>query len=411
MSIWVVLKDLLIFFRDRKSFITLLLMPLILIAILGAAFGNLMGDDENVNIQRFTLGYVDQDNSDYSNLLIEEVFEKSLKDYVELEKMTKEELETGIKEETVLAGIVIPDHFSSSLEDGKETNVDIITGHDADLQLIVIESGMNQFSQIVQSRVAIGEVVGELQAEAQEAIAQQQGEFADVVEVEMPEFESVEVNNLIAEQSVRNEAPPISSFQYYAAGMGVMFLLMTVVFSVGYMIEERENEVYHRLLVSSLKNRQYLLGKFIGLILVCVIQFSIIIIGTNLLFQIDWGSSISAIMLTVFSFTVSASGLGVFIGSFIKSESIFSNIGIIGTQILAAIGGSMVPLYLFPVWMLSISKIIPNALALQMFLDIMAGSGVRDIGAEALFSIGIGLVLFLIAWIRLSWKGGKKKYA
>lgn len=76
MSIWIVIKDILLFSRDKKSFITLLLMPLILIAILGSAFGNIFGDDENVKIQRFTVGIVDKDKSDYSRLLKEEVFEK-----------------------------------------------------------------------------------------------------------------------------------------------------------------------------------------------------------------------------------------------------------------------------------------------------------------------------------------------
>lgn len=50
MSFWVVLKDLLLFFRDKKSFFTLFFMPIILIAILGAAFGDNMKKDSEIRI-------------------------------------------------------------------------------------------------------------------------------------------------------------------------------------------------------------------------------------------------------------------------------------------------------------------------------------------------------------------------
>lgn len=449
MSIWIVLKDLLIFARDRKSFVTLFLMPIILIAILGAAFGGLMGNGEDVTVQKFTVGYVDYDDSDFSKLLKEEVLETSLEEYIDLKEMTEAELETEIKDQSLGVGVIVPNNFSSSIEDGKETKIEIVSGHDTGLELLVVESGITQFSQLVQGRTSIGEIIGELNGEAvaeaearaeaeaealAEAIEQakreaQSPEEAEAIEeqmlqqheekmttteveiIEMPDFDIAEVSSLIAEQTVSDDTPPISSFQYYAAGMGVMFLLMTVVIVVGSMIEEKESQVYNRLLVSNLANRQYLLGKFLGIIFVSLLQLTIIILGTSLLFSINWGSSLSGIVLTVVSFTISAAGLGVFIGSFIKSEGLYSNIGIIGSQVLAALGGSMVPLYLFPEWMIEVSKVLPNALALQMFLELMAGAGVDAIATEALISIGVGIILFLLAWVRLSWKGGKKKHA
>ncbi|MEW9503221.1 ABC transporter permease [Jeotgalibacillus marinus] len=403
MSIWIVIKDILQFSRDKKSFISLLLMPLILIAILGVAFGNIFGDDENVKIQRFTVGIVDKDKSDYSRILKEEVFEKSLVDMVELKPIDEEALIQEINDKTLKLGIIIPEDFSASLQLGEQTQIGLISGDDASIQTTVIESVIDQFAHIVKGNIVIGELLGEIRADIE-----QQGSANPNAESPNTEFDATEIENPMTEQSISSDQEPISSFQYYAAGMGVMFLLMTVVITVGLMIEEKEDEVYNRLLITRLKHRQYLLGKFIGLILICLVQFTIIILGTRLLFQVDWGNSISAIILTVLSFTISASGIGVFIGSFIKSEKTFNNIGIICTQVLAAIGGSMVPLYLFPEWLIYISKIIPNALALQMFLDVMSGAGISDIALEATVSILIGIVLSLIAWVRLSWKRGVK---
>ena len=86
----------------------------------------------------------------------------------------------------------------------------------------------------------------------------------------------------------------VDSFQYYAAAMGVMFLLMTVVQGVSTMILEKEQEVYKRLLLTNLSYTNYLSGKLLGLIILCLIQAFIIIIGTKLLFGVDWGSPLLA---------------------------------------------------------------------------------------------------------------------
>ena len=58
--------------------------------------------------------------------------------------------------------------------------------------------------------------------------------------------------SLIKKQPSAQKQNQSVSFQYYAAAMGVMFLLMTVVQGVSTMILEKEQEVYKRLLLSNL---------------------------------------------------------------------------------------------------------------------------------------------------------------
>ena len=43
---WLALKDALLMGRDRKALLTLVFMPILLIGILGAAFGNMMDEEE-----------------------------------------------------------------------------------------------------------------------------------------------------------------------------------------------------------------------------------------------------------------------------------------------------------------------------------------------------------------------------
>ena len=75
---WLAWKDLLLIARDKKALLTLIMMPLILIAILGAAFGNMMKEGKDIPFPKFTLGVTDLDNGQLSKVLIEEVFKKEL---------------------------------------------------------------------------------------------------------------------------------------------------------------------------------------------------------------------------------------------------------------------------------------------------------------------------------------------
>lgn len=102
------------------------------------------------------------------------------------------------------------------------------------------------------------------------------------------------------------------------------------------------------------------------------------------------------------AFVVNACGLGVMAGSFIKTEKSFSVAGSLGTQIMAALGGSMVPLYVFPEWVNLVTKFLPNGLALQTYLEFMSGASFIDALPAISGSIGLGVIFFAIGLIRLS---------
>ena len=66
---WLAIKDLLIVVRDKKAFLTLIMMPLLLIAILGAAFSDMMKQEKICTIEKFTLGVANLDKGQLSKVL------------------------------------------------------------------------------------------------------------------------------------------------------------------------------------------------------------------------------------------------------------------------------------------------------------------------------------------------------
>ncbi|MCM3571290.1 ABC transporter permease [Neobacillus mesonae] len=384
---WLARKDLLLTFRDKKAFITLIAMPLLLIAILGAAFGNLMKDEE-VSIKKFTLGVTDLDQGVLSKVLTDEVFKKGMEDQIKLQFFQEKDLLQKIKNHELEVGIIIQPDFSKSLLSGEETRIKLVSTPDPGVKPIIVQSVVEQFAQTIPIQTML--------AAKQETGAVQQ--------------ESIEPKDLIKESTLSKKTKPAGSFQYYAAAMGVMFLLMTVVQGVTMMIREKEEPVYQRLQLTNLTYSHYLLGKMMGLVILCFIQALIIIIGTNLLFDVNWGSSISGVIIMTFAFVVNACGLGMLAGALIKTEKGFNVAGMLGTQIMAALGGSMVPLYIFPDWIVSVTKFFPNGLALQTYLKLMSGAKLTEILPAVAGSIALGLLFLAIGVIFLVFER-RGKYA
>ncbi len=374
--------------RDKKAFLTLIAMPLLLIAILGAAFGNLMSEKDAV-IEKFTLGVVNQDQGVLSKVLTEEVFTKSMSKQIELKYLQKGELYEQIKSHKLDVGIIILPEFTSSLIAGKETKVKLLTVPDPGVKPIVVQSVIEQFTQMLPIHSL--------------SVASQQATMIQPREI-------LETKNLIKESTLNEKAKPVGSVQYYAAAMAVMFLLMTVVQGITMMIREKEETVYQRLQLTNLTYPHYLFGKMLGLIILCLLQAFIIILGTSLIFGVDWGASVVGIVVMTVAFVVSACGLGMVAGAIMKTEKAFNVGGMLGTQIMAALGGSMVPLYIFPDWIVSATKFLPNGLALQTYLKLMSGAGLADILPAVFGSFALGACFFILGLVFLVFER-RGKYA
>lgn len=386
---WLAMKDALVFGRDRKALLTLIFMPMLLIGILGAAFGEMMGENE-MKISKFKAGVVNLDQGPAGKVLEQEIFLDGLPELVAAKSMNEADMLRSLKNQEIAVGVVLPEDFTEAIMSGTKAEVNVTSIPSAAIPSAVVENIVFQFAQSM-AIDAMGTRVSMENPETNDLKTQT---------AEPVDFETFK------ESAIKQDQRPVSSFQYYAAGMGVMFLLMTVVTGVSTIIEEKEQRVYHRLLVSKLTDHHYLEGKIIGLFSISLIQFLVIIFGTMFLYDVQWGESMSGIILVGIAFVFSVCGLGLLLSAFIKTEKVFSVSGMLATQIMAAVGGSMVPLYVFPDWLNASVKVLPNALALQTFLDLMSGAGFQEILGNAGILFGVGVVSLVLAWVILTAKRG-----
>ncbi|MFC6333478.1 ABC transporter permease [Paenibacillus septentrionalis] len=411
LSIWIFLKDVSLMLRDKRALLTLIVMPLVLIAILGTASSNLFRvENESLDqaIISYPLAVVDLDRTESSRKIVDEFLLLYLQDYIEPTVMSREEADQALDNHAIEQLLLIPRGFEQAAKSSKQATVQLITKGDSSILLSILRSRFQQYNLAQAGTEGVTEVLLEYYEELlndQKLRFGAEGGTRHITLWQDPREVPQQAASIIKE-NVKGEGRTVDSFQYYAVAMGVMFLLMTVVSLVRTMIREKNDMVFDRQLITLLQTWQYLHGKFFGMVVISMLQLTVIVGGTALLFGVDWGDSLAGLLLTMISFTISTSGLVVFVGSLIKTEAIFSHVGMIGTQLLAALGGSFVPFFLFPDWMIMLTKVIPNALALQMFIELMTGGTSADIWQEALTVTVVGLVLMTIAWIRLSHKRG-----
>ncbi|MFJ7830759.1 ABC transporter permease [Peribacillus sp. NPDC097284] len=382
-------KDFKIRAMDRRGFMTMLIMPLILTLILGMALKDIFGRDEG--FQETSVGlYVDKKDP-MADALKQDVLEKT--EFLTLKTVDSEEkLKEMVKKEEVEVGILIPAEWGANLDEAV-----LYSNQDTQLKATVVESIVSSFTERVQTISKTSEAVMKNATQTQ-AVATGEGAGKETAErVSMELTESGKVDMEVGNQSVGETS--ISSMQYYAAAMLVMFLLFNVTLGAKSMIQERHTDTLARLNSAPMNQYSILIGKFLGTLYFAFIQLLLFYVATSLFFNVNWGESRGQVVAFGFMYSVAVAGLSMLLAAFIRKEKTADLISGIGIQLFAIVGGSMLPIYAFPERLKTIAALTPNNWALTGFLDIMSGVGWS--GLLLPFSVLglIGLVSMLIgAW-------------
>jgi linearmycin/streptolysin S transport system permease protein len=107
---------------------------------------------------------------------------------------------------------------------------------------------------------------------------------------------------------------------------------------------------------------------------------SLIIVGVGaLVFGVDWGDPVAAIVLIVV-YALVGSGAGLLVGAIGRSEDRVSAIAPVTGIVLGALGGCMIPLEIFPPTMRTIAHVVPQFWAITAWQHLVFdGAGLGDV--------------------------------
>lgn len=381
-ALHIAIKDLLVTLRDWQGLMIFLVMPMVLIAILGASMSsNFTGTPK---LGEFTVALVDNDGGELSGTLRVVLQAPELKSFIHLTEMSETEAKESIAAGSLQVALVVPQGFTSSVYAGGEANLVVLKEAGARIRPMVVESIANSFVEYVSA----GRIAAQV-AMSKGMPPQVAGLIVERIQELSPEFR---------EEVAHPHRSLLSAFQYYAAAMAVMFMMMSGNVGLESIAVEKRNLTWDRLMSSPTSPASLIGGKFLAVLLVNSLQFIVLMLGTSLLYKVSWGDNVFMVIVAGVCYGVAVSGLSLLVAATIPSSNVGLAVWGIGVQICAALGGSMVPLMILPKAIQSFARITPNFWGLRMFTALMGGEALQ---------FSYVLPLLLIGLVGLSIGGGK----
>ncbi|HEY2924059.1 MAG TPA: ABC transporter permease, partial [Candidatus Eisenbacteria bacterium] len=175
---------------------------------------------------------------------------------------------------------------------------------------------------------------------------------------------SAEIRDVVGE----NKKNPVVAF--YAAGIGVMFLLFSAAAAGGAILDESESGTLDRILSSRVTMTTLLLGKLAYAALLGFTQLTVMFLWGALAFQVELFKHLGGFVVMASVTALASAALGLALASTCKTRAQLGALTTLVVLTMSALGGSMVPRFIMPELLQRIGLVTFNAWALDGFTKI-----------------------------------------
>ncbi|KIL51683.1 hypothetical protein KP77_11950 [Jeotgalibacillus alimentarius] len=380
-------KDLLLFWRDRKEVLLVVILPLLIIVVLSISMSGMFDGDENLNVD-LSLGLVIEDQPEEAievisnqismsgkipedvkdnlinsiesappvELLTNALMSPGIGDWVTVKTLTEKEAVDSVENGGRDAMLVIPSGYTEQLLSylylgtenkpelsfsAKETSFEVDIIHDT------IEGILNQMN--LQYALSLS------------------GTEVDMTQIQLPEGST---ESIAADRDFT-----MGIDQYFTLSMGVLFVLfMASTVATRITLEKRE-QTFNRVTLSNAPPYHFLFGKTCATFILAMLQIILIFMGSHLILDVFSDRTMmfwSGLLLISIVFSLAVAGLAALMTSIslrIKNPETANGAftGII--MLFGTIGGSFVPIYVLPDWLQKIGEFTPNGQTLSVLIE------------------------------------------
>ena len=193
-----------------------------------------------------------------------------------------------------------------------------------------------------------------------------------------------------------NKNNPMVSF--YAAAIGVMFLLFTASGAAGALLDEAESGTLDRVLSSRVTMTTLLLGKLTYNSLLAFAQLVLMFLWGWAVFKLDFWSHIPGFVVMGVCTAVAVAAFGMLLASVCRTRAQLGALSTLVILVMSSIGGSMFPRFLMPEAMQKAGLLTINAWAIDGFTKVFwRDEPVLHLWPQVLVLLGTAIALFAIA--------------
>lgn len=363
-------------FRVRSNIFFVIVLPILLILLLGSVFGGAVEPvlgivagnagplgEELVNAMDQTQGLRTRSFSDEAALL------------------------HAVERGQINAGVVIPGGYDARIRSGENVVLSFYGRPDSNAQLLrsAVDAAVAQQNEVLRA--------------ARFASVEGAGTFEQTLPLAIS-VAGVTPGVSVASSSVGNTATAeTGAFEYGASTQLLLFVFLTSLTGGLALIETRSLGVSRRMLSTPTSISTILLGESLGRFGVALFQGVLIMVGSALLFGVTWGNLWGAVSVLLL-FCLVGTGASMLFASVLGNVQQAIGVALLLGLGMAAIGGSMAPLEVFPTVMRTIAHVTPHAWGNDAFNKLIGqGATVGDIlpqlGVLALYAAAL---LGLATW-------------
>ncbi len=199
-------------------------------------------------------------------------------------------------------------------------------------------------------------------------------------------------------QSVVGEHKNKNLISFYAAAIGVMFLLFTASAAAGSLLDEADSGTLDRVLSSRVTMTTLLAGKLAFNTLLAFAQLVVMFLWGWAVFHLDFFTHIPGFLVMGLCTAFAVAAFGILLASMCHTRGQLGAVSTLLILIMSAIGGSMFPRFLMPEAMQKAGLFTINAWAIDGFTKVFW----RDLPLSSLWPqvgvlVAVGIVLFILA--------------
>jgi ABC-2 type transport system permease protein len=346
--------NLLRFLRDRSTAFVVFIFPFVVVLVIGLQLG---GETEPL------LGIHAPNQGELTTDLIARL---DAVDGMAVEEFnSRSSAVTGVERGEVLAALIVPEGWDAAVRRGEalelefisrsgeeprgmRNNVAAVTGEQSSLiraALFAEVEGAGTFDEGFQTATAFQPTLGDVSvvvSEAGEAFNWTTGPYDSATHSQL-----------------------------------LLFMFVTSLAGAATLIKTRQLGVARRMMASPTPTRTVLLGEGLGRYAIALTQGLIIVVGSSLLFQVDWGDPLGAAAITLV-FALVGSGAALLLGALARNDEQAGSLGVLIGLGFAALGGAMYPLFAFEIvapGLYRAAHVTPHAWGIEAFYKLLLEDG------------------------------------
>jgi len=401
--------------RDRVAQAMTFALPILFFSIFATVFGNQAGN----TTARIRIALVDEDGSDFSRRIADGLQKETalrVRTTVDPEgkgaPLDREAARGLVKSGDVPVAVVLPkglgasaatfggddnaphvqlfvdvsDRIAPPMVGGLLQKVAMTSAPD-----IMMQGGIKQFERYAGSltagqRAAVESWMPRLQQDSQRPAAQSSAS-ATLMGIGI---DTVDV--------MRNKNNSESLISFYAAGIGVMFLLFSVSGASGALLDEMDTGTLDRVLSTRVGMTGLLAGKWVFISLLGMLQLTVMFLWGRFVFGLDLFHHLPGFAVMTAFTAAAAAGFGLVLATIARTRAQLSGIGTIVILTMSSLGGSMFPRFLMSETMQKLGLLTFNAWALDGYLKVFW----RDVPIWQLWPHVLVLALLAVLFLAIA---------